>query len=237
MTTAPPSTPLTHVGPTFTIHPCTPSDLPSMQKIYTHSFENDAFRLARWPASTVPPSTFNPWITNVFAKYLRTPHTMTWKVVENSTGNIAGWTHWSPAHEVSVEEEESQKKEEEREEREREEKGEEKFPVGSVVEICEAKVEGWKGLRERWYRRGDMYLIYVLTISPTYQKLGLGTYLLNSILSLADSQSKSCYLEATAAGYPIYERVGFKTVEVMEVDTAGHLYRERLETILTQPFT
>ncbi|CAD6446695.1 b0721b51-a1ac-48ca-a996-58e878d1893c-CDS [Sclerotinia trifoliorum] len=36
----------------------------------------------------------------------------------------------------------------------------------------------------------------------------------NHILSLAESQSKSCYLEATAAGYPIYERVGFKTVEV-----------------------
>ncbi|KAF7853422.1 hypothetical protein EAF04_010714 [Stromatinia cepivora] len=189
-----------------------------MQTIYTTAFKNDPFRLARWPTSQVPPSVFNPWITNIFTKYLRTPHTKTWKLVENSTGNIAGWTHWAPAHTVSVEEEEQRKREEEREEREREERGEGKFPVGSVLDICEAKVAGWDRLREKWYRREDMYLIYLLTISPPYQKLGLGTYLLNAILSLADASSKSCYLEATIAGYPIYERVGFKTVEVMEVD-------------------
>lgn len=65
--------------------------------------------------------------------------------------------------------------EEEKEERERMEKGEGKgkFPMGSTMDICEAKVAGWDRLREKWYRREDMYcmfhfLIYIFFISFFY---------------------------------------------------------------------
>ncbi|KAF5870174.1 putative gnat family protein [Botrytis fragariae] len=208
-------------SPSFSIHPCTPADLPSMLTIYDLAFASDPFRLARWPSSQVPPSVFTSWLTKVFTKYLHTPHTHTWKLVENSTGNMAGWTHWAEPHVVSREEEEREKIEEEREEKERRERGEGKFPEGSVLEICEAKVRGWDGLREKWYKREEMFLIYFLSISPRYQKLGLGTLLLTAITNLADAQGKSSYLEATAAGYPVYVRAGFREVDCMEVDFGG----------------
>ncbi|TGO54041.1 hypothetical protein BOTNAR_0279g00150 [Botryotinia narcissicola] len=209
-------------NPSFSIHPCTPADLPSMLTIYDLAFATDPFRLARWPSSQVSSSVFTSWLTKVFTKYLHTPHTHTWKLVENSTGNMAGWTHWAEPHVVSREEEERNKIEEEKEERERKERGEGKFPEGSVLDICEAKTRGWDGLREKWYKREEMFLIYFLSISPNYQKLGLGTLLLTAITNLADAQAKSSYLEATAAGYPVYVRAGFKEVDCMEVDLGGY---------------
>ncbi|TGO42883.1 hypothetical protein BHYA_0004g00090 [Botrytis hyacinthi] len=205
-------------NPSFSIHPCTPADIPSMLTIYDLAFATDPFRQARWPSSQVSPSVFTSWLTKVFTKYLHTTHTHTWKLVENSTGNMAGWTHWAEPHVVSREEEERNKIEEEKEERGRKERGEGKFPEGSVLDVCDAKVRGWDGLREKWYKREEMFLIYFLSISPSYQKLGLGTLLLTAITNLADAQKKSSYLEATAAGYPVYVHAGFKEVDCMEVD-------------------
>lgn len=268
-------------NPSFSIHPCTPADISSMLTIYDLAFATDPFRLARWPSSQVSPSVFTSWLTKVFTKYLHTPHTHTWKLVENSTGNMAGWTHWAEPHVLSREEKERVKIEEET--------GEGKFPEGSVLDICEAKVRGWDALREKWYKSEEMFcmsrfscfsfrqlsffrlvlfsiclseyfhpfhgnfpvfsirtawidrylvsrplhttltsllpitthltppVIYFLSISPSYQKLGLGTLLLTAITNLADEQAKSSYLEATAAGYPVYVRAGFKEVDCMEV--------------------
>ncbi|KAI9644724.1 hypothetical protein NHQ30_006750 [Ciborinia camelliae] len=192
-------------NPNFSLHPCTPSDLPQMVSVYTSAFETDAFRLSRFPSSQVPRSVFDPWLTGVFRKYLGAPHTQCVKIVENSTGNMAGWTHWAEPHTLSAEEKEAKRVEDEREERERREKGEGKFPAGSTLHICEAKHAGWDRFREKWYRSEDMYCRLLLT----------------SITALADTHSKSCYLEASAAGYPLYAKCGFREVDVLEVELGG----------------
>ncbi|ESZ92211.1 hypothetical protein SBOR_7398 [Sclerotinia borealis F-4128] len=224
MTMTQPSSPTSN----FSIQPCTHSDLPGMLSVYKSAFQTDPFRLARWPESQVPHSVFDTWLTNIFTKYLTTPHTQCWKVVEASTGHIAGWTHWAEPHTMSDEETAQGKREDEQEEREGKERGEPegRFPVGSVMHVCEAKVEGWDDLRERWYRKEDMYFIHFLSISLSHQNLGLGSLLLTAITQVADANTDTTaqqkpypiYLEATVAGYPVYVKHGFVEKGVMEVD-------------------
>lgn len=35
---------------------------------------------------------------------------------------------------------------------------------------------------------------------------------------MADAEGRKCYIEATAAGYPVYCKLGFEEVDAVEVD-------------------
>jgi hypothetical protein len=150
----------------FSIQPCTPADLPVLTDIWRDSFANDPFLLARWPESQVDPATLYAYVKNAFSKYLETPHTQSWKVVDTSTGAIAGWTHWGMPHTPTEEEKEKERLEKEKEQREKEE-GKSKFPAGSNIEICEWKSAGWERMREKWYRKEDMFCESHVFFSPS----------------------------------------------------------------------
>jgi hypothetical protein len=140
----------------FSIQPCTQADLPVLTDIWRDSFANDPFFHARWPESQVDPAALYAYVKNAYVKYFETPHTQSWKVVDTSTGAIAGWTHWGMPHTPTEEEIEKERLEKEKEQREKEE-GRSKFPAGSNIEICEWKSAGWERLREKWYRKEDMF--------------------------------------------------------------------------------
>ncbi|PQE06360.1 Acyl- N-acyltransferase protein [Rutstroemia sp. NJR-2017a WRK4] len=218
----------------FSIQPCTPADLPVLTDIWRDSFANDQFLLARWPESQVDPATLYAYVKNAFSKYLETPHTKYWKAVDTSTGAIAGWTHWGMPHTPTEEEKEKERLEKEKEQREKEE-GKSKLPAGSNIEICEWKSAGWKRMREKWYRKEDMYLVYFLTVSPSYQRRGIGNLLLSHGLAWADATGQKTYLEATVAGRPLYEKLGFKVVDVMERDLGGELGIGRNWAMIREP--
>lgn len=52
-----------------------------------------------------------------------------------------------------------------------------------------------------------------------YWRQGLGGVLLKHVLDLADAEGKKAWIEATAAGRPLYAKFGFKEVDpLVEVD-------------------
>lgn len=55
----------------------------------------------------------------------------------------------------------------------------------------------------------------LLCTSPKYFRRGAGRALLVPMLELADAQGLKAYLEATAAGRPLYEKLGFKQVDTL----------------------
>jgi ribosomal protein S18 acetylase RimI-like enzyme len=78
-------------------------------------------------------------------------------------------------------------------------------------------------------------VVYFLTVSPSYQRRGLGNLLLSHGLAWADAAGQKTYLEATAAGRPLYEKLGFREVDVMERDLGGELGIGRNWAMIREP--
>ncbi|KAI0554661.1 hypothetical protein F4679DRAFT_526990 [Xylaria curta] len=60
----------------------------------------------------------------------------------------------------------------------------------------------------------------LLCTSPKYFRRGAGKALVAPMLAIADAVGLRSYVEATAAGRPMYEKLGFQTVETKTLDAA-----------------
>lgn len=56
----------------------------------------------------------------------------------------------------------------------------------------------------------------LIATSPSYQRRGAARALIEPLLAVADAQGLQTYLEATAAGRPVYEKLGFRAIDVLE---------------------
>jgi ribosomal protein S18 acetylase RimI-like enzyme len=55
--------------------------------------------------------------------------------------------------------------------------------------------------------------MYMLATRPNYHRKGLATRLLRHGLDIVDKDGKKAYIEATAHGFPLYQRFGFKEID------------------------
>lgn len=60
--------------------------------------------------------------------------------------------------------------------------------------------------------------IQLLATDPSYQRRGLASKLLKHVFQMADKEGKMSYIEATAAGFPVYQKIGYRQVDIVEVD-------------------
>jgi GNAT superfamily N-acetyltransferase len=67
--------------------------------------------------------------------------------------------------------------------------------------------------------RGEGYLyMALLAVDPKWQRMGVGRRLLEWGLEKADKEGLECWIEASPAGKPLYEKVGWKEVGATDVD-------------------
>lgn len=59
---------------------------------------------------------------------------------------------------------------------------------------------------------------HLLATDPAFQRRGLGGMLMGHVTALADAESRRIYLEATTAGHPLYEKFGFRDVDLITID-------------------
>jgi GNAT superfamily N-acetyltransferase len=72
-------------------------------------------------------------------------------------------------------------------------------------------------------RHGATVGIWCMATAPEHQRRGAGGALLTQVMAEHHaSGARLFYLGATAAGYPLYERLGFRTVEPVTIWVAGH---------------
>lgn len=64
--------------------------------------------------------------------------------------------------------------------------------------------------------------VQLLATDPAYQKRGLASRLLKHMFQFADEQGKMAYIEATALGFPLYTKLGFKEVDSVKVDLSKY---------------
>lgn len=58
----------------------------------------------------------------------------------------------------------------------------------------------------------------LICTDPKYHRRGAAKALIVPMLDLADAQGIKAYLEATPAGKPVYEKLGFREVDALEFD-------------------
>lgn len=59
---------------------------------------------------------------------------------------------------------------------------------------------------------------YLLATDPDFQRRGLGGMLLGHLTALADAESRRVYLEATIVGHPLYEKLGWRDIDLITID-------------------
>ncbi|KAK7917483.1 Acyl-CoA N-acyltransferase [Apiospora marii] len=91
------------------------------------------------------------------------------------------------------------------------------YPEGGNHEIADMFFSALGESQKKW-KTDDMLGLSLLCVSPRYHRRGIATALLTPMLDIADAEGRKTYLEATAAGRPLYERLGFREVEVLRFD-------------------
>ncbi|TVY32546.1 hypothetical protein LOCC1_G008771 [Lachnellula occidentalis] len=98
-------------------------------------------------------------------------------------------------------------------------KGEEKsgWGIGANVRFCEDTLVWADEEMMKSCAGGDYAKLYVLVISPEYQRQGIGSLLLAEGLKEVDALGLQCVLGASPEGEELYKRFGFEEVAAKEL--------------------
>ncbi|RYP73039.1 hypothetical protein DL769_004314 [Monosporascus sp. CRB-8-3] len=91
------------------------------------------------------------------------------------------------------------------------------YPEGADPELCRGFFGALDGMAKKWNAK-SMLDLSVLCTSPKYFKRGAAKALLTPMLEIADAEGLRTSLEATPTGKPLYEKLGFREVDVLKFD-------------------
>ncbi|KAF2089723.1 acyl-CoA N-acyltransferase [Saccharata proteae CBS 121410] len=191
----------------FQILPATPADsLTIVTQCAEPAFHNDTLRLATFPPSLIDPA--NPhaerdWRVARQQKRIN-DGMIVHKAVDEESGLIAGFAVWKKPTEGADIEEEKQELHS-------------ACPPFAVKEIYDASIDGMENARKQavgedrnvWYLAG-------LATSPLFQRKGIGAQMLQWGIDQSERDGLPIYLEATPAGEPLYRKMGFETVAIID---------------------
>ncbi|TVY46115.1 hypothetical protein LSUB1_G000045 [Lachnellula subtilissima] len=207
-------------APRFILSPCTPEDVPEMVATYLSAFEHDYLSKYCLPTSTITPEEKLRWLNARFLKLFSSPEVRAFKITDANNGNRqAAFSRWMFPYVFS--EEEKRVREEDKKERERKRKEDGidvKWPLGADLEVCDLKFGPMDSCRESSINAEETYVCGLLAVHQDYWRQGLGGMLLNQVIAMADAEGRRMWIEATPAGRPLYAKLGFKEVSLIEVD-------------------
>jgi len=197
----------------FILSPCTPADIPEMIEVYLNAFAGDVLGNFTFPREEIGETEMRRWMTAFLTSHFAKPEMHSYKMTETNTGIMAAWMRCAFPHSLTEEEKEKRKlQEQERAKRDGQ------WPRGANLEVIGAKFGMLMKLKEKYCNDLETYYLQLLATDPAYQRRGLASKLLKHVLDSADREGKKAYIEATLAGYPVYERLGWKVVDVVEID-------------------
>lgn len=196
----------------FELRKATIHDIPELVRVYHVSLACDKVVNACYGA--VSPAVLEAMDIQTFTNLFGLRWVHFFKVIDTSTGRIAGWSEWEFPHtsdEARVAKEVIIAK--------REEEG--PFDIEGInYELCCELAMQSKSAQEEWCDHEIDFNLKALVVSPDYRRLGLGTTLVQVGLGAADEAGARTHVEATPMGLPVYLKLGFETVAELVVDLA-----------------
>ncbi|KAK8877505.1 hypothetical protein PGQ11_002451 [Apiospora arundinis] len=201
------------LAPGLVIAPMTKEDTDAAAVVYYDSFGTDPANGSWWPKDLAP---LLSWCSGRMQMKLSDPDVRIFKVNDAETGEMVAYARWDvPKGSTTfgkwmggdVESVDGKTTTATPPE----------YPEGGNVEIA-SRFFSALGESQKRHKTDDMLGLSLLCVSPKHFRKGIATALLVPMLDIADAEGRKCYLEATPAGKPVYERLGFRQVEVLSFD-------------------
>ncbi|KAI5923137.1 hypothetical protein F4810DRAFT_225452 [Camillea tinctor] len=228
--------------PSFRLSPATEADLDALVVTYYDAFRLDPGNTYWWSPERAHQES---WMRRRMAPKLADRRVRHYKITDASAaGELVAWARWNipagydarfGAHvdgqgdeimeggKNAGAEAETQKSE---------------FPVGANEEFCREFIGAIQRMAEKW-KAHEMLGLSLLCTAPQYHRRGAAKALILPMLDIADAAGLRTYLEATPTGKPVYEGLGFRTVEVVEFDLSkrieGHQGVYKLSAMVREP--
>ncbi|KAJ3958566.1 hypothetical protein N0V92_004839 [Colletotrichum tropicale] len=197
----------------LTVLPALIPDLPKVYDAYFAAFKGDAILSLLFPGGTEGEDFRAEHTKNTVDYWHKSPTQYTLKCVDSDTGEIVGMALWD----VFLKE------------RTYDEykfpgitwlKGEERARAEELITpICDVKAKLWGG-------RPHVYC-HVIAVRPEHQRRGVGALLTKWGLDMAELAGLPVYLESSPVGYPLYQRLGFETLDDKVVHRAALVGKEK----------
>ncbi len=112
------------------------------------------------------------------------------------------------------------------------------FAPGANLELSKLFFGELDQKRNREMKGRKHFLMGILVVDPDYQRMGVGKKLLDWGLSQADRDGIPVWIDATPKGKGLYEQVGWKQVDFVDIDLSkwgGEDEVERTVNMLREP--
>ena len=145
------------------------------------------------------------------------PEIHVFKATDTTTGNIAAFMRWGFPHTKAIAPPSEAAKTPEQKKQE----SDAAWPPGTNISLCDAKFGTLDSWRDTYVDDAETYVAQLLCTSPQYQRKGLGGKLLKHVLDRADGEGRRAYIEATREGYGLYAKMGFRDLDVKDIDLSA----------------
>ncbi|TDZ54658.1 hypothetical protein CTRI78_v006120 [Colletotrichum trifolii] len=92
------------------------------------------------------------------------------------------------------------------------------FGAGTNAEACTLVFVGLDKMRERLMAGKPCIYLHILVTDPKHQRRGAGLQLMTPFVQEAVRSGVPAYLESSGPGHRLYQKAGFKDIDVNEVD-------------------
>ncbi|PGG98068.1 hypothetical protein AJ79_09000 [Helicocarpus griseus UAMH5409] len=140
---------------------------------------------------------------------------------------IAAWARWGVPHTKP----DSTNEQDEPEYKRKKKELIENPPTGGRPELLGAFFREAVAARRKYLNEERDYVLELIATSPNFERQGHGSRLLKCLIDKAEADNARIYLEATMAGLPVYERLGWKTVDEVRLKLADYGIEGDLEDV------
>jgi GNAT superfamily N-acetyltransferase len=211
--------------PGFTISPVKVEDVPAIAEIAESSFEDDRHTQMKGMGDGCK-FDMKEYTLRSMPQYLKRPHLVVLKAVDNETGEIMGVCNWGfkriPPEEMPVVEGRVQPpadspappKEEEKED------NEEAFETDPIERLQSRTSKHLHDFMEQTMGPDGVRCLYIMgiTVSPQFQGRGVGKALLRFGTDFCDEKGVFAWVHSSEGAWGMYEKCGFQIVEKLDID-------------------